>query len=74
MTNVYLEIKSLSAFRDVLFPILEKYPLKYGKLKAYLIFKNIVEEMLNKNHLTIEGLNEIKLLSKLVNEKSKLEE
>ena len=55
-TNVYLEIKSLSAFKDVLFPILDQYPLKYGKLKAYLIFKNIVEEMINKNHLNLEGL------------------
>ena len=55
-TNVYLEIKSLSAFKEVLFPIFDKYPLKFGKLKAYLIFKNIVEEMLKKNHLNLEGL------------------
>ena len=55
-TNVLLEVKSLSAFKDVLFPIFDKHPLKYGKLKAYLIFKNIVEEMINKNHLNLEGL------------------
>ena len=55
-TNVYLEVKSLSAFKDVLFPIFDKCPLKYGKLKAYLIFKNMVEEMINKNHLNLEGL------------------
>ena len=55
-TNVLLEIKSLSALREVVFPILDKYPLKYGKLKAYLIFKNIVKEMLDGNHLNLEGL------------------
>jgi hypothetical protein len=55
-TDVYLEIRSLSALKDVIFPILDKHPLKHGKLKAYLIFKNIVEEMLNKNHLKLDGL------------------
>lgn len=65
--NIYLEIKSLSAFKDVLFPILDKHPLKYGKLKAYLIFKNIVEEMINKNHLNLEGLLRIIYVSYQLN-------
>ena len=55
-TNVVLEIKSLSGLKDVLFPILDKHPLKYGKLKSYLTFKYIVEEMLQKNHLKLDGL------------------
>lgn len=54
--NVSLNITSLSDLKDILFPILDSHPLKYGKLTAYLIFKNIVEEMLNKNHLNLEGL------------------
>ncbi len=66
-TNVYLEIKSLSAFKDVVFPILDQHPLKYGKLKAYLILKNIVEEMINKNHLNLEGLLRIIYVSHQLN-------
>ena len=58
-TCVSLYITSLAALSKVLFPILDKYPLKYGKLSAYLIFKNIVEQMLNKNHLNLEGLIDI---------------
>lgn len=60
---VYLNIKSLTVLNDVLFPILDQHPVKYGKLKAYLIFKKIVEEMLNKNHLNLEGLLRIIYLS-----------
>ena len=66
-TNVYLEIKSLSAFKDVLFPIFDKHPLKYGKLQACLIFRNIVEEMINKNHLNLEGLLRIIYASNQLN-------
>ena len=55
-TDVSYYITSLKGLRDILFPILDKNPLKYGKLKAYLIFKNIVEQMLNKNHLKLDGL------------------
>ena len=66
-TNVYLEIKSLSAFKDVLFPIFDQYPLKYGKLKAYLIFRSMVEEMINKNHLNLEGLLRIIYVSHQLN-------
>lgn len=57
--NITLTIKSLSEFKDILFPILDKYPLKYGKLNSYLIFKSIVNRMLCKEHLTLKGLIEI---------------
>nr|AMX22308.1 LAGLIDADG endonuclease [Cryphonectria parasitica] len=65
--NINLEIKSLSGLRDVMFPIFDKHLLKFGKLKAYLIFKEIVNEMLNKNHLNLEGLLRIVYISKLLN-------
>ena len=55
-TDVSFYITSLSGLNNILFPILDKNPLKYGKLEAYSIFKNIVEEMLNKNHLNLDGL------------------
>lgn len=54
--NVSLYITSLSDFVNVLFPIFDKYPLRYGKLTAYLLFKGIVNNMLNKEHLKLEGL------------------
>jgi len=54
--SVSLYITSLSDLKNKLFPILDVHPLKSGKLIAYLIFKKIVEEMLNKNHLKLEGL------------------
>jgi hypothetical protein len=56
---VSLYITSLSELKNILFPILEEHPLKYGKLRAYLIFKDIVEAMLNKTHLNLEGLIKI---------------
>lgn len=55
-TNVSWYITSLAELNNVLFPILDKYPLRYGKFKAYLIFKHIVSEMLAKKHLSLQGL------------------
>lgn len=54
--NVSLYITSLAGLQKVLFPILDKHPLRFGKLTAYFIFKNIVEAMLEKKHLKLEGL------------------
>lgn len=58
-TNVSLYITSLSDIVNVLFPIFEECPLRYGKLKSYLMFKEVVNKMLNKEHLKLEGLLEI---------------
>ncbi len=57
--NVSLYVTSLSQIEKVLFPIFDKHPLKYGKLKSYLVFKQIVNKMLNKEHLKLKGLLEI---------------
>lgn len=57
--NISLYITSLSGLYNHLFPILDKDPLRYGKLTAYLIFKSIVKKMLNKEHLNLKGLVEI---------------
>lgn len=58
-TCVSLYITSLSELKNILFPILDKHRLKYGKLNAYFIFKYIVEAMLGKTHLNLEGLLKI---------------
>ena len=57
--NIYLYITSLHDLNTVLFPILDKYTLRYGKQIAYLIFKSIVKKMLDKEHLKLKGLIEI---------------
>ena len=53
---VSLSVTSLRDISQVLFPIFEGHPLKYGKLNAYLVFKHIVNMMLKKEHLKLEGL------------------
>lgn len=57
--NVSLYVTSLSELENILFPILDKHPLRYGKLTAYSCFKKIVKKMLKKEHLKLEGLLEI---------------
>ena len=57
--NVSLYITSLTDIVNVLYPIFDKTPLKYGKFRSYMIFKQIVNKMLNKEHLKLEGLLEI---------------
>ena len=73
-SNVSLDIRSLTVLNDVLFPIFDKHQLKYGKLKAYLIFKKIVEEMLKKNHLKLEGLLRIIYLAFELNKERRTKE
>jgi hypothetical protein len=58
-TNVSLYVTSLSDMVNVLFPIFDEHPLRYGKFKSYLMFKEVVNKMLNKEHLKLEGLLEI---------------
>ena len=41
------------------YPHFDKYPLKTEKYSNYLLFKRIVEMILNKEHLNEKGLQEI---------------
>lgn len=61
--NVSLYVTSLADIKNVLFPIFDKHPLRYGKRRSYLIFKHVVNMMLNKEHLKLEGLLSIIHLS-----------
>ena len=61
--NVCLYITSISDLKNILFPILDKYPLRYGKLYAYSLFKLVVNKISNKEHLNIQGLINIIYLS-----------
>lgn len=64
---INLKVKSLSALKEVILPLFDKHPVYFGKLKAYFIFKEIVENMINKDHLKLEGLLRIVYLCKYLN-------
>lgn len=66
-TTVSLYVTNLRDISQVLFPLFEKHPLKYGKLNTYLVFKHIVNMMLKKEHLKLEGLLTIIEASFLMN-------
>nr|YP_010218563.1 LAGLIDADG endonuclease [Morchella brunnea]UBU98482.1 LAGLIDADG endonuclease [Morchella brunnea] len=68
--NVSLYVTSLADIKNVLFPIFDKHPLRYGKRRSYLIFKHVVNMMLNKEHLKLEGLLSIIHLSFWMNKET----
>ena len=57
-----LQIGSSKDMRDFLFPFLTKYPLQAKKAKSYGYFKQAVEMILKKEHLTDEGFKKIKTI------------
>lgn len=66
-TGIISENKLMCAFRvsspeqivKYVLPHFDKYPLITDKFSNYLIFKRIVEMILNKQHLNVKGLQEI---------------
>ena len=57
--NIELCISSLYQLKQVMLPILDQHPLKYGKLRSYLLFKKVVNNMISKQHLNLQGLMNI---------------
>lgn len=49
----------MSQISNTIIPHFDKYPLISQKLGDYLLFKDVVSRMLNKEHLTPEGLEQI---------------
>jgi hypothetical protein len=56
---VQYRISDLNDIRKVLIPHFDTYNLKGNKLYNYLIWKEIINLMENKSHLTSEGLEKI---------------
>jgi len=52
-------VSSLSQISNTIIPHFDKYPLISQKQGDYLLFKDVVSRMLNKEHLTPEGLEQI---------------
>ena len=61
-------VSSLEDNLNVIIPLFYIYPVRAGKLKSYLIFKQVALMLKDKKHLTIEGLLHILYLSYFSNE------
>jgi hypothetical protein len=59
--SVEFRVSSLKDINNVIIPHLDKYPLLTQKKADYLLFKQVVNIVNNKQHLTREGL--IKIIS-----------
>lgn len=53
------KITSIWDMKEFLFPFLDKNPLQAKKRKSYIIFREIVLMLCNKQHLSDEGFNKI---------------
>lgn len=70
--SVSFFVTSLKDIEKVLLPIFDRHPLSYGKLSSYLVFKEVVQKMLNKEHLKLGGLLEIIEISYYMNKATSL--
>jgi len=57
--EVQIVVNSLPQIKQRILPLLDLYPVRFGKLISYLKFKQVVEMMELKKHLTAEGLAQI---------------
>jgi hypothetical protein len=65
--NVKYRVESLKDIVNVIIPYFEKYPLITQKLADYLLFRDVVNLMINKEHLTKKGLNKIVSIKAVIN-------
>ena len=56
---LYLTISKLNNLKDIIVPLLQKYPLQGGKKLDYLLFCEVISLMKNKEHLTDSGIKKI---------------
>lgn len=64
--HVRYKVSSIADIADKLIPFFDKHPLFGKKAKAFLLFKLIVQKVLDKKHLSQDGLVEIhELVSQL---------
>ena len=60
-------IESSEQISNIIFPHFNKYPLITQKFGDYLLFREVIELMKNKEHLTDEGLNKIVSIKASIN-------
>lgn len=64
---VKFRVESVKEIVNYILPHFEKYPLITQKLADYLLFKDVVKMMINKEHLTKEGLKKIVSIKAVIN-------
>ena len=57
--KVKFKVESVKDIVNKIIPHFDKYPLITQKLADYLLFRDVVIMMINKEHLTKKGLNKI---------------
>jgi hypothetical protein len=70
--NIVLIVKSLDEIVNTIIPLFDKTCLRGSKLLTYLIFKEVVLMMIEKKHLTLEGLIQIINFSYFMNKETSL--
>ena len=65
------EVRSIAELVNRVIPHFERYPLLSSKQRDFRLFKDICEMMLNKAHLTKEGLQKILELADEINPSGK---
>ena len=65
--NVSYRVESSKHLRDTILPHFDKYPLITQKLADYLLFKEVVRMIINKEQLTQEGLVKIVAMKSSMN-------
>jgi len=63
------QISSYKDIANIIIPFLDKYPLLTSKYLNYKTFKEAINLMIDKKHLTLEGMNKIKELASKMNTK-----
>ena len=65
--SVQYRVASLKDLNDIIIPHFEKYPLITQKKADFILFKQIIDLINNKEHLTLEGLHKILALKGSLN-------
>ena len=65
--GVQFQVSSLQELTNIIIPFFNKYPLITQKKVDFILFKEIVDLMSRKEHLTIEGLRKILALKASLN-------
>ena len=69
--HVELKVSSLVEIRGKLIPFLKKYPLRAKKRYSYEFFLEAVEVFVQKEHLTLAGIEKLKVIRQKMNRYSK---
>lgn len=64
-------VRELKSLKNEIIPFFEKHSLKTSKNIDFLKFRQIINIMVEKKHLTIEGLDEIKIIISKINNRGK---